>query len=75
MDDCMDAITNVSLAEMLKDPPTYCLPDSASATDDAEIDQIVGVIKWLKDHKELAAQPRNASIVAAYRALYPCSNK
>ncbi len=69
---CEDIITTGSLAAMLKDPNTICIPDALTETDDDMTRQIATVTKWLKDHKELAAQARNTSIVAAYHALYPC---
>jgi len=69
---CADAITNVQLASLIKTPGAVCVPDSVYATD-ATFDLYISTVnEWLKEHKELAAQPRNPSILGAYRALYPC---
>ncbi len=71
-DACADAITTVQLASLIKTPGAVCVPDSVYATDATFYSYISTVNKWMKAHKELAAQPRNPSILAAYRALYPC---
>jgi hypothetical protein len=74
-DACMDVLTTQSLASLISAPGTVCLPDSATATVQGLDRQISDVEKWLRDHKELAEQPRNASIRAAYSALYPCKKQ
>jgi hypothetical protein len=67
---CLDLIMDVSLATLLKNSETVCLPDTPTVDDlFAEINAIK---KWMRERPELALQPRNRSIVAACKALYPC---
>jgi hypothetical protein len=68
---CLDVILDVGLAQLLKKPQIVCLPDTPTVDD--SLAQIGAIKKWMRERPELALQPRDRSIVAACKAVYPCT--